>query len=59
MLTTLFENVYIFLSLVNRARYISLCIILNDNNIFNLQLVNNHANNYSNLLLTRCKYNSI
>ena len=57
MLTIVFSNVYTPIDLVNRVRYISIGIILNDNGMFNLQLVNNQANNCSNLFLPRCKYN--
>ena len=51
-----FSNICIPISLENGARYISIGIVLDDNGIFNLQLVDNQANNYSNLFLLRYKY---
>ncbi len=44
---------------MNRARYIFIGIVLDDDGMFNLQLVDNQANNCSNLLLIRCKYNFV
>ena len=55
MPTAMLSNVYTPISLMNRARYISVSIVLNDDNMFNLRLVDNQANNYSNPLLPRCK----
>lgn len=57
MLTAIFSNICTLLSLVNRARYISIGIVPDNNGIFNLRLVGNQANNSSNLLLIKCKYN--
>ena len=59
MPTVVFSNVYTPIGLVNRARYISIGIASDDKGIFNLRLVDNQANNYSNLLLLRCKYNFV
>ena len=53
------NDVCILIDLVNRAKYISVGIVLDNNSIFNLQLVDHQANNYSNLLLPRCKYNFV
>lgn len=57
MFTALFNNVCISIGLVNGAGYISVCIVSNDDDMFNLRLVYNQAINYSDLLSTRCKYN--
>lgn len=51
------SNIYTHISFVNRARYISINIVPNNNDIFNFQLVNNKANNCSILFLTKYKYN--
>lgn len=59
MPTTLLNNICSLIRLVNGARYISVDNNLDDDNIFILQLVDNEANNFSNLFLTRCKYNSM
>lgn len=53
------SNIYTPIGLVNRARYISIDIILDDNDMINYLLIDNQANNYSNLLLTKYKYNYI
>lgn len=39
--TAVFSNVCTPISLVNGARYIFVCIVPDDNSIFNLQLVDN------------------
>ena len=59
MLTTVLSNIYTLIGLVNGAKYISVGIILDNDGMFNLQLVNNQANNYSNLLSSRFKYNFV
>ena len=59
MLITVLSTICTPISLVNKARYISVGIVLDDDNMFNLQLVDNQANNYSNLFSTRCKYNFV
>ncbi len=59
MPTAMFSNVYTPIDLVNKARYISIGIVSDDDGMFNLRLVDNQANNCSNLLLTRCKYNFV
>ncbi len=55
----MFSNVCIPISLVNGVRYISVGIVSDDDNMSNLRLVDNQANNYSNLFLTRYKYNFV
>ena len=57
MPTVVLSNICTSIGLVNRARYISVDIISDDDNIFNLQLVDNQVNNCSNPLLPRFKYN--
>lgn len=59
MFTAMLSNVCTPIGLVNEARYISVDIVPDDNDIFNLRLVDNQANNYNNLLLTRYKYNFV
>lgn len=59
MSTIVLNNVCTPIGLMNGARYISIGSLLDNNGMFNLQLVNNHANNSSNLFLTRYKYNFI
>ena len=41
MLTAIFSNICIPISLINRAKYIFIDIVPNNNGIFNLQLVDN------------------
>ncbi len=53
------SNICTSIGLVNRARYISIDIVLDNDDMFNLWLVNNQANNYNNLFLTRYKYNFV
>ncbi len=53
------SNVCILISLVNKARYISIGIVLDDDDMFHLRLLDNQANNCNNLFLTRCKYNFV
>ena len=56
MPTTMLSNIYTPIDLVNRTKYISINIVPEDDGIFNLRLVNNQANNCSNLLSPRFKY---
>lgn len=53
------SNIYTPIDLVSGAKYKSASIILDDNSIFNKQLVDNQVNNSSNLLLTRCNYDFV
>ncbi len=53
------SNVCTPIGLVNRARYISVGIVPDDDGMFNLRLVDNQANNCSSLLSTRWKYNFV
>lgn len=57
--TAVLSNIHTPISLMNRDKYTSVGIVLDDDSMFNLRLVNNQANNYSNLLLNRCKYNLV
>ena len=57
MSTAMFSNIYTPIGLVNGAKYISIDIISDDDGMFNLRLVDNQANNCSNLLLSKFKYN--
>ena len=59
MPTTVLSNVCTFIGLVNEARYISISIVSDKNGLFNLQQVDNQANNSRNLLSTRCNYNFV
>ncbi len=59
MPTAVLSNICIPIGLVNGARYISVGIVPNDDGMFNLRLVDNQANNCSNLLSTRWKYNFV
>lgn len=59
ILVIVLSNIYTSFSPVNRIRYISIGIVLDHDSIFNLRLVDNQANNCSNLLSIKCKYNSI
>ncbi len=59
MPTAVLSNVCTPIGLVNGVRYISISIVPDDDGMFNLRLVDNQANNCSNLLSTRCKYNFV
>lgn len=59
MLAVIFSNACTSISWVNGAEYIFVDIIPDNNNMLNLWLVDNQANNCSNLLLTWCKYNFV
>lgn len=50
MLTTILNNIYTPIGLVNGARYQAINIVPNENNMSNFWKVYNLANNYSNLL---------
>ncbi len=59
MPTALLSNVYSLIDLINGARYISVGIVPEDDGMFNLRIVDNQANNCSNLLLIKYKYNFV